>query len=137
MVPNGSHQQLMIQIVKGTHDNRTDEDTIELVRRLAAHYSDAMIAGIVNRQGRGTARGDRFTANKIGNLRRYWKIPRYTPPSTPSTGELATVKRAAEILDIAPSTVHRWLSDGFIAGEQFTPGVPWRIRISVPQKGRS
>jgi len=115
---------------------RTDEDTIELARRLAAHYSDAMIAGIVNRQGRRTAHGDRFTANKIGNLRRYWKIPRYEPPSTPSTGELATVKKAAEILDIAPSTVHRWLSDGFIAGEQFTSGAPWRIRITEELRQR-
>ena len=31
---------------------RTDEDTIALVRRLAAHYPDAVIAGILNRQDR-------------------------------------------------------------------------------------
>jgi hypothetical protein len=31
---------------------RTDEDTIALVRRLAAHYPDGVIAGILNRQGR-------------------------------------------------------------------------------------
>jgi transcriptional regulator of acetoin/glycerol metabolism len=109
---------------------RTDEDTIELARRLAAHYGDAMIAGIVNRQGRRTARGDRFTANKIGNLRRYWKIPRYAPPDTPPTGELVTVQSAAGILGVAPSTVHRRLSEGLIAGEQFTPGAPWRIRMT-------
>jgi hypothetical protein len=23
----------------------------------------------------------------------------------------------------------RWLADGFIAGEQLTPGAPWRIRL--------
>ena len=115
---------------------RTDEDTIELVRRLAVHYPDAMIAGIVNRQGRRTARGDRFTANKVGNLRRYWKIPRHTPPSGPSTGELATIQKAAEILGVAPSTVHRWLSDGFIAGEQLTPGAPWRIRMTEQLRER-
>jgi hypothetical protein len=34
---------------------RTDEDTIALVRRLAVHYSDAVIAGILNRQARMTA----------------------------------------------------------------------------------
>ena len=34
---------------------RTDEDTIDLVRRLALHYPDAVIAGILNRQGRRTA----------------------------------------------------------------------------------
>ena len=34
---------------------RTDEDTIALVRRLAAHYPDAVIAGILNRQDRKSA----------------------------------------------------------------------------------
>ena len=41
-----------------------------------------------------------------------------------------TVARAAQTLGIATSTMHRWLADGFIAGEQITPGAPWRIRIS-------
>jgi len=35
---------------------RTDEDTVALVRRLAVHYPDTVIAGILNRQGRRTAR---------------------------------------------------------------------------------
>ena len=39
---------------------RTDEDTIALVRRLAVHYPDTVIAGILNRQGRTTAYGHRF-----------------------------------------------------------------------------
>jgi hypothetical protein len=33
---------------------RTDEDTIDLVRRLAVHYLDAVIAHILNRQDRRT-----------------------------------------------------------------------------------
>ena len=115
---------------------RTDEDTIELVRRLAAHYPDATIAGILNRQGRRTVHGDRFTANGVGNLRRYWKVPRYIPPSTPPTGELLTIDRAAQVLGVAPSTVHRWLSDGFIAGEQITPGAPWQIRMTEQLRAR-
>src|SRR5207302_9474720 len=39
---------------------RTDEDTIALVRRLAAHYPDTVIAGILNRQDRQTAYGHRL-----------------------------------------------------------------------------
>ena len=58
---------------------RTDEDTIGLVRRLALHHDDAMIAGILNRQERTTARGLRFTQNLVGNLRRHWGIPRFEP----------------------------------------------------------
>jgi DNA invertase Pin-like site-specific DNA recombinase len=109
---------------------RTDEDTIALVRRLAAHYPDAIIAGILNRQGRRTARGHRFTAPLVGNLRRYWKIPRFVPTADPPEGQLVNVRQAAKILGTAPSTAHRWLNDGFIAGEQLTPGAPWRIRLT-------
>lgn len=121
---------------RNTPPIRTDEDTIELVRRLAVHYPDSVIAGIVNRQGRHTAYGDRFTANKIGNLRRYWKIPRFNPTLASKEGELVTVQKAAEMLKLAPSTLHRWLADGFIAGEQITPGAPWRIRMTDELRSR-
>lgn len=109
---------------------RTEQNTIELVRRLAAHYPDAIIAGILNRQGRKTAHGDRFTVNKVANLRRYWKIPRFDAAGAPSDGKLVTVQKAVDILGLAASTVHRWLADGFIAGEQITPGAPWQIRMT-------
>ena len=108
---------------------RTDDDTIELMQRLAVHYDDATIAGILNRQGRRSATGQRFTAQIISSLRGHWKIPRHQP-SDPSDGELLPIARVAEILEVAPSTIHRWLNDGFIAGEQDTPGAPWRIRVT-------
>jgi hypothetical protein len=115
---------------------RTDEETVDLLRRLACHYDDALIAGILNRQGRRTARGQRFTANHVSSLRRYRKIPRYEPSNTKQEGDLVTVQKAAKILDLAPSTIHRWLAEGFIAGEQLTPGAPWRIRINDELRSR-
>jgi DNA invertase Pin-like site-specific DNA recombinase len=115
---------------------RTDEETIELLSRLATLYPDDVIAGILNRQGRKTAYGERFTANQVGSLRRYRNIARFQPPAQAPTGELATMDQAAEILGVAPSTIHRWLNDGFIAGEQPTPGAPWRIRITDELRGR-
>lgn len=115
---------------------RTDEDTLDLVRRLAAHYPDAMMAGILNRQGRATATGERFTANRVGNLRRYWKIPRFVASAEEPMGELVNVEQAARILGVVPSTVHRWLADGFIPGEQLTPGAPWRIRMTDELRAR-
>ncbi len=110
---------------------RTDEDTIELLTRLATLYPDDVIAGILNRQGRKTAYGERFTANQVGSLRRYRNIPRFQPSAEAPTGELATMDQAAKLLGIAPSTIHRWLNDGFIAGEQLTPGAPWRIEATM------
>jgi len=115
---------------------RTDEDTVSLLRRLAALYPDDVIAGILNRQGRKTATGERFTANQVGSLRRYRKIPRFQPTTEPPQGELATIRKAAQILGLNTSTIHRWLADGFIAGEQITPGAPWQIRITNELRSR-
>ena len=115
---------------------RTDEDTIALARRLAAHYPDAVIAGILNRQDRKSAYGHRFTANLVGNLRRHWSIPCFERPTSPPEGELLTIKQAATALGVATSTIHRWLNDGIIAGEQLTYGAPWRIRLTDDLRAR-
>ena len=109
---------------------------VALVRRLAVHYPDAVIAGILNRQQRTTAYGHRFTANHVGSLRRHWNIARYEPPATPPDGELLTIKQIAATLGVATSTIHRWLNDGIIAGEQLTPGAPWRIRLTDDLRAR-
>ena len=109
---------------------RTDEDTISLVRRLAVHYDDAKIAWILNRQHRRTPRGLSYTAGRVQGLRHYWGIPRHQDTPDNQEGELLTVADAARELGLAPSTLHRWLSDGFIGGEQLTPAAPWRIRLT-------
>lgn len=112
---------------------RTDEETVELLRRLAGHYPDAVIAGILNRQERTTATGMSFNASRVCSLRTNWDIPCFKA-SSKSEGELGTVDQAAKILGVASSTVHRWLNDGFIAGEQITAGAPWSIRITEELK---
>jgi len=115
---------------------RTDEDTISLLRRLVALYPDEVIAGIFNRQGRRAATGERFTANHVGNLRRYRNIPRFQPAAESPIGELVSIRKAAQILGMNTSSIHRWLADGFIAGEQVTPGAPWQIRITDDVRSR-
>ncbi|HEY0122180.1 MAG TPA: recombinase family protein [Rhizobium sp.] len=115
---------------------RTDEDTLTLLRRLAPHYPDAIIAGILNRQGRQTARGHRFDANRVGNLRRHWNIPICKAQSPTTDGDILTIHQAASVLGVAPSTLHRHLNDGLIRGEQITPGAPWRIRLTNELKAR-
>ena len=126
----GAITELIVPLPRYQSPIRTAEDTVALMRRLAVHYDDATIAGILNRQGRRSATGQRFTAQIISSLRTSWKIPRHQPPSDPPDGELMPIARVAEILQVAPSTIHRWLADGFIAGEQDTPGAPWRVRVT-------
>jgi transposase len=108
----------------------TDEDTLSLLRRLAAHYPDDIIAGILNRQGRKTACGERFTVQQLDSRRRYHEIPRFVPSGESPSGELLPIKKAAKILGVAASTLHRCLNAGVVGGEHLTPGAPWRIRVT-------
>src|SRR5262249_11452010 len=114
---------------------RTDEDTIALLRRLAAHYPDGVIAGILNRQERATAYGHRFTAGRVGNLRRHWGIPCFEPTAGAREDGPQKRKKAAVVLGVVPSPLHRLLNAGIIAGEQLTPGAPWRIRLNQRPQG--
>ncbi|MER5918251.1 recombinase family protein [Streptomyces sp. NPDC001982] len=126
----GATSELTVPIRRPQPKIRTDEDTVDLIRRLAVHYPDAQIAGILNRQGRRTARGLSYTASRVQTTRFHWGIPCHRKSTKPQEGELVTVAEAATELRLAPSTLHRWLNDGFIAGEQDTPGAPWRIRLN-------
>ncbi|MQA76686.1 MAG: recombinase family protein, partial [Solirubrobacterales bacterium] len=120
----GALSDLTVPLKRKPPAIRTGEDTINLLRRLAVHYPDAQIAGILNRQGRRTARGLSYTAGRVQSLRHHWGIQRHQPDDHPPQGQLLTVKDAAAELGLAPSTLHRWLGDGFIGGEQDTPGAP-------------
>jgi DNA invertase Pin-like site-specific DNA recombinase len=127
----GAISELTVPLRRRQPKIRTSEDTISLIRRLAVHYPDAVIAGTLNRQHRTTARGLSFTANRVASLRTHWHIPCHQPSNdTPDEGDLLNVTQAARQLQIAPSTLLRWLNDGFVAGEQVTPGAPWRIRVT-------
>ena len=42
---------------------------------------------------------------------------------------MVSITKAAAELGVGISTIYRWLAGGFIAGEQLTPGAPWRIRL--------
>ncbi len=72
----------------------------------------------------------------MGGVRRYRRIPRHQELAEHADGEPVTVAKAAELLGVVPSTVHRWLTEGFIAGEQDTPGAPWRIRVNDELRAR-
>jgi DNA invertase Pin-like site-specific DNA recombinase len=121
----------------GSHTRATDQDTIALVRRLAEHYPDAQIAAILARQGRLTGHGNAFTAARVHALRAYHKIPAAPAVrATPHDGDMVTVATAAGALGVSTATVHRWLREGFITGEQITPGAPWQIRLTPELRAR-
>jgi DNA invertase Pin-like site-specific DNA recombinase len=114
----------------GSHTRCTDQDTIALVRQLAERYPDKQIAAILARQGRRTGAGNPFTAHRVAGLRAHHGIPACPVRAAGDDGEVVTIAKAASELGVSTATVHRWLREGFIVGEQITPGAPWQIRLT-------
>jgi DNA invertase Pin-like site-specific DNA recombinase len=118
----------------GSH-SKTDDDTLDLVRRLAVDCSDRQIAGILARQGRLTGAGKPFTRDRVRSLRNHHRIPPNTS-QPPASTEKVTIAQAANELGVSTATVHRWLREGFITGEQVTRNAPWQIHITPELRAR-
>jgi hypothetical protein len=84
----GAISELTVPLKRAQPKIRTDDNTIELIRRLAVHHADAVVAGILNRQGRRTARDLSYTANRVQSLRHHWGITCHQQGTEPNEGEL-------------------------------------------------
>ncbi|MDA8043722.1 MAG: recombinase family protein [Actinomycetota bacterium] len=109
----------------------TDTSSVDLVRRLAVLHDDDTIAQVLGRQHRRTGSGLPYTKARVAELRKHHHIPigptKVTPPCDDAM--VVSVSKAAAELRVGIGTIYRWLADGFIAGEQPTPGAPWQIRL--------
>jgi excisionase family DNA binding protein len=126
---------------RGSGAVTTGEDTVNLIRRLAAHYNDTTIAQTLGRQQRRTATGLTWTRDRVSGLRRSYGIPHCPDPpgNVGGSGQdtlMASVPQAAQLLGVDKTTIYRWLRDGFITGQQLTPGAPWRIRVDQALRDR-
>jgi DNA invertase Pin-like site-specific DNA recombinase len=123
----------------GGHFRATDEDTVALVRRLAVHYDDTQIALILSRQHRRTGTGLPFTRARVASLRVARGIPACQRQPVVAAGDDAVVVgvvQAERLLGVSKVTIYRWIKEGFIVGEQLTPGGPWHLRIDDQVRSR-
>jgi excisionase family DNA binding protein len=121
----------------GGQAHRTPDSTVELVRKLAVEFDDAQIARVLNRQGRRTGNGNPFTKERVMSLRGHRGIPKCPKKQArdPREGPFTADEAACE-LGVSLSTVFRWLREGILAGEQMTPGAPWRIVLTDELRNR-
>ena len=115
-----------------------DLDTVELVRRLARFYPDIQIAGVLNDQGRRSARGLAYSKSLVQKLRYRHRISRYRASAADEEqGELLSVRVAARQLGISDSTLYRWVNSGILPSVRTdVPGAPVRIRMGAGFRSR-
>jgi biotin operon repressor len=138
----GADTQLQMPMTKaGAHPVRTDEDTLHLLRRLAAAYDDTTVALILSKQHRRTATGLEWTKTRVKTTRISHAIPAFagqpqTVGADQQDDDVVTAEEAGRQLGVSKFTIYRWLRQGFITGEQITPGAPWQIRLDQALRDR-
>ena len=119
----------------GHHRYVTDPDVVELVRTLAAEFSDEQIARIFHRKGLKTAKGLSFTARHVTNLRYNYDIEGSATKRLDGE-DVYTAEEAGRLFGVVPGTVVRWVETGLLEGSQLTSGAPWKVRVTEEDKKR-
>jgi DNA invertase Pin-like site-specific DNA recombinase len=105
---SGASEQHTIQRPPKPADaKRTPSEVIELVKRLAAEYTNAQIATELEAAGMRTSTGLPFDEKAVRWMRWRYRIG----PSQPRAGEL-TVDQLAECLNVSPGVVYAWINTG-------------------------
>jgi excisionase family DNA binding protein len=121
----GDHTQVEFpKIRSGRHRYVTDDDLVEIVRRLARIEPDARIASILNRNRRRTAHGQSWTAKRVCSLRNNYAIPVYREGERQARDEMS-VSEVAAALDVTPTTVLRLIQQKQMPATQPCVGAPW------------
>ena len=119
----------------GHHRYVTDPEVVDLVRTLAAEFTDEQIARIIHRKGMKTAKGLSFTARHVTNLRYNYDIEGSAARKLDGE-DVYTAEEAARLFDVVPGTVVRWVEAGLLKGSQLTSGAPWKVQVTREDKER-
>ena len=111
---------------RGYNNGHTDKALVEAVSLLANICNDDLIAGVLNRNGHKTGRGNRWTKERVTALRSYHQIPCYTPELKEAHGWM-NLTEAAAFLQVSARTVRLAIDAGELQAEHPLPDGPWLV----------
>lgn len=120
----GVHTELRTPRRRRGQCTQTSKDIVAAVRILARICPDDLIAGVLNRNGQRTGRGNRWTRERVTSLRSYNKIPRYRAEGRELSGWM-NLTEAAKRLGISSRTLRLAVERAEIDGEHPLADGPW------------
>jgi DNA invertase Pin-like site-specific DNA recombinase len=109
---------------RGYNNAHTDKGLVEAVSLLANICNDEFIAGVLNRNGHRTGRGNRWTKERVTALRSYHHIPRYDPENKEADGWM-NLSEAAAFLNVSARTLRLAVEAGELRAEHPLSDGPW------------
>jgi Helix-turn-helix domain len=126
----GQHSALSVRKQRtGEHRYATSRDVVALVRDLVHVLPDSQIAGVLNRLGYRTGRGNAWTSSRVVTLRHSHQIPVHDPASAARDGWL-TLETAAAELQVSRTVVRKLIRRGVLPAKQLVPTAPWMIQAA-------
>ena len=123
----GDHSHLVVPRNRiGEHRWTTDAETGALIRELARMLPDELIAGLLNRLGKKTGKGNSWTKSRVCSFRSARRIAVYREGERQERAELI-LSEAAEQLGVDPVVVRRLIRSGVLPARQACKGAPWII----------
>ncbi|RLA16887.1 MAG: recombinase family protein [Gammaproteobacteria bacterium] len=120
----GAHTELRTPRRRRGQCTQTSKDIVAAVRILARTCTDDLIAGVLNRNGQRTGRGNRWTRERVTSLRSYNKIPRYRAEERELSGWM-NLTEAAKLLGLSTRTLRLAVERAEIDGEHPLADGPW------------
>ena len=121
----GVHTELRVRRRRrGQNSGHTATALVEAVAALARICSDDLMAGMLNRNGLKTGRGNRWTRERVTALRSHHRISCYSSQYREAEGWM-NLTEAAAFLGVSPRTVRLAVDRGEIAAEHPLPDGPW------------
>jgi DNA invertase Pin-like site-specific DNA recombinase len=123
----GIHTELRLPRRRRGQCRGTSAEIVEAVRVLVRIAGDDLIAGLLNRNGLVTGRGNRWTRERVAALRSHNKIPVYRPEAPDADGWM-NLTRAAAFLGVSAKTLRLAAENGDIEAEHPLADGPWLFR---------
>ena len=111
---------------RGYNNGHTDKTLVEAVSLLANICNDDLIAGVLNRNGHRTGRGNRWTKERVTALRSHHRIPCYSPENKEAKGWM-NLTEAAAFLQVSARTVRLAIDAGELQAEHPLTDGPWLV----------
>jgi DNA invertase Pin-like site-specific DNA recombinase len=122
----GVHTRFEMPRPISASQSRTAEGDIDIIRRLAQRYGDDQIAGVLNRLGRRTGKGNRWNEHRVASARKSHGIEGQA--RTKLDPEILSLSAAADHAGVSDTAIRRLVEAGLLHCEQLAPYAPWEIR---------
>jgi hypothetical protein len=121
----GSHTRFAMPRPRGGVGQKTTDDDLEIIRKMAVKYGDAEIANVLNRLGRRTGKGKRWNQDRVSSARQKHSIRGQSSPLVDPA--VLNMNEAARHCGVSDTTIRRMVEAGVLPMKQVVPWAPWEI----------